>query len=331
MELLTVKEVAELKGCSVRAIQLAINAGTLVCQTTVNQNNRPQYFIPLTALDPKLQKRYCAQKYGAAPDSLRTPMKDKPARKLRTLEEFSAEERDQIERWIVLLKDWQSYRDRYTGSLADADREFLASAQRQYPGLKLSYDILRRRWRAWQDGDLAGLVDNRGKWKRGTTSIPQEIRDVFLYTYLDETCLPIAKCYEATRLIIRQERPELESRIPSYDAFYRFAKQAVPLPVATLARHGDKAYNDRCGLFVDRLYDEMQSNDYWIADGHTIDVISKADDGSESRHRLTLSAFIDARSGIYVGWVVTDNPSSDATLLALRKAIRRYGISDLHL
>ena len=113
--------------------------------------------------------------------------------------------------------------------------------------------------------------------------------------------------------------------MPSYATFNRWAHEC-PVPLATLARDGEKAFNDRCGLYVNRFYDDMASNDYWIADGHTIDVITQTAEGADSRRRLTLSAFIDARSGIYVGWVVTDHPSSDATLLALRKAIRRYGI-----
>lgn len=172
--------------------------------------------------------------------------------------------------------------------------------------------------------DLEGLVDKRGR-KKGASDVPQVIKDLFLYTYLDETAPPVKKCMEAVELILKEKQPELLEQVPSYATFNRWAHEC-PVPLATLARDGEKAFNDRCGLYVDRLYDDMASNDYWIADGHTIDVITQAGDGSQSRRRLTLSAFIDARSGIYVGWVVTDHPSSDATLLALRKAILRYGL-----
>ncbi|MEG2929643.1 MAG: transposase, partial [Oscillospiraceae bacterium] len=43
-------------------------------------------------------------------------------------------------------------------------------------------------------------------------------------------------------------------------------------------------------------------------------------------HRIYLTAFMDARSGIFTGYYVTTAPSSYATLLALRKGILEYGI-----
>ena len=43
-------------------------------------------------------------------------------------------------------------------------------------------------------------------------------------------------------------------------------------------------------------------------------------------HRLYLSAWLDARSGIFTGWYVTDGPGSQATLNALRKGILKFGI-----
>lgn len=41
-----------------------------------------------------------------------------------------------------------------------------------------------------------------------------------------------------------------------------------------------------------------------------------------------LQHFFDARSGIFTGCYVTDAPSSQATLIALRKGIAKYGIPE---
>jgi hypothetical protein len=202
--------------------------------------------------------------------------------------------------------------------MSEADAAFLRD-------LDISVKTLYRHWAAYQLKDWEALVDNRGICTRGKTALPGEIRDLFEYFYLDEHGLSIKKCYELTRDFLRLEREELLSALPSYATAYRWAS-SMSAPVVCLAREGDKAFNDRYGIFVDRLYDDMASNDYWIADGHRIDVITKAENGTEKLHRLTLTAFIDARSGIYVGWVITENPSSDATLLALRKAIMKYGV-----
>lgn len=325
MELLTVKEVAQLKGCSDRYVKaLALN-GSLISQTTTNNRNRKMYLIPLTALEPRLQIKYYKQKYGEVPDSLQKTKKRTAPAKPKAMENFTAEQRQEIELWENILSDWQNFRNSFHGSKAAADMEFVRKCRDNYPDVKISKDILYRKQSALKQNSLDGLVDKRGHWKKGTSRVPKTIKDIFFYVYLDERALPVSKCEEATRFIVQEERPELLPQMPSYDTFYRMAK-AFSKPVATLARKGEKAYNDRYGIFVDRFYDDMASNDYWIADGHTIDVITKADDGTEQRHRMTLSAFLDARSGIYVGWVVTENPSSDSTLAALRKACMRYGL-----
>ena len=63
-----------------------------------------------------------------------------------------------------------------------------------------------------------------------------------------------------------------------------------------------------------------------IRDSHTFDVQTLGADGS--KHRLYLTAFIDARSGIFTGWHVTETPSAYAVLLALRRGILERGIPE---
>lgn len=319
MELLTVKEVAALKGCSDRYIREIIGKSKIECQTQKAINGHPQYLIPLTALDTSLQRKWYKQHGKKPPAKLRGSEKP-PPKVVRPLEFYGKSQREQIDRWIDLLERWQRFRSDFTGPMAEADAAFLRAE-----GLDVSVKTLYRRWAAYKNKEWDVMVDNRGHCNKGRSEVPREIRDLFEFFYLDERAFSIKKAYEITRLFLEQERPELLPSLPSYATAYRWAT-SMPGPVATLARAGDKAFNDRYGIFVDRLYDDMVSNDYWIADGHRIDVITKSEDGRERQHRLTLSAFIDARSGIYVGWVLTDNPSSDATLLALRKAIMRYGI-----
>lgn len=320
---LTVKEAASLYNCSDQYIRKKISNREIPAEN----HGRAGYRIPLSALEPALQRKWYQQHKQEIPPELRRRQRKpkEPPATPQSIDDFTGAEREQIECWYHIIGGWRNYRSAAGKSKAEADREYIAIARAQYPDMQISYDVLTRKYTDLKAGNLAGVVDKRGKWRKGTTTIPDPVRDIFDYTYLDDACLSVKKCYEMTKLIVQQERPELADSIPAYDAFWRYTK-TLPVPTVTLARYGDKAFNDRCGVFVDRLYDDMQSNDYWIADGHTIDVISKAEDGSDCRHRLTLSAFIDARSGIYVGWVVTDNPSSDATLLALRKAILRYGI-----
>ena len=39
--------------------------------------------------------------------------------------------------------------------------------------------------------DLDGLIDKRGKWKKGKSSIPDPMWQAFLYFYLDERQHPL--------------------------------------------------------------------------------------------------------------------------------------------
>ena len=81
---------------------------------------------------------------------------------------------------------------------------------------------------------------------------------------------------------------------------------------------------DRCSPYIERLYDNLHANDVWIADNHTLDIQSSSEDGKT--HRLYITAFQDAKSGVLVGWNVTESLNSQSTILALRHGIMRFGI-----
>ena len=143
--------------------------------------------------------------------------------------------------------------------------------------------------------------------------------------YLDEAQHPIKACYEYTNMWIKQSAPQLLP-LPAYSAFYRKVQNDIPKPLEIMGREGMKAFRDRCAPYIKRTYEGMASNEWWIADNHTFDVQTKGADGSV--HRLYLTAFFDARSGIFTGCYVTSAPSSQATLIALRKGIMKYGIPE---
>lgn len=183
-----------------------------------------------------------------------------------------------------------------------------------------------RRWKSIKQNDLDGLIDKRGKWKKGKSDIQPEVWDAFLYFYLQEAQHPMMKCYEYMKLLLREDHPDLVADIPSYTTFTRRVKSDIPEAVEVLGREGQKAFRDRCAPYIRRTYESMASNEWWIADNHTFDVITQGDNGQ--RHRLHLTAFFDARSGIFTGCHVTENPCSQATLIALRKGILKYGIPE---
>lgn len=323
---LTVAQVAKLTNYNPRHVRRLVDEGTLPGEKRLNERNRPTYYIPLSALDAKQQRRFL----NSSPTQ---PQSEAPVRQVgespKPLEQFSLGEREQIAFWCELLEEWRQYRLSREGiPKADADTQFVMYAtvarQPEYQAIfnrefELTRPTLYRYWRSFRANELDGLVDKRGKATKGKSSIDTTVWQAFLSFYLDQRQYPITRCYEYTQLYIRKRYPELESELPHVASFYRKVERDIPLPVKVLGREGDKAYNDRCSPYIRREMDGMESNEWWVADTHTLDVISDMGDGKT--HRLYMNAFFDPRSYTFVGCTISDRVSSQATVATLRKCI----------
>ncbi|MEY8232855.1 Mu transposase C-terminal domain-containing protein [Oscillospiraceae bacterium 50-16] len=321
---LTAKQVANLMGCSSRWVRELAERKKIQGQKQFNADGSPEWVFPIDTLTPDLQQKYFYQLKASFPVP---PAGLLPERKVsKPLDHYTAEERKEITWWLKTVEDWQRYRNKYPGSKAEADDTFISLCAKTDPDHRLSVDMLYSRWKAIRENNLDGLVNKRGKNRKGKSTIPPEAWDAFQYFYLDEAQHPMMKCYEYMKLLMREEFPDLVADIPSYCTFTRRVKSDIPEALEVLGRQGEKAFRDRCSPYIRRTYEEMVSNEWWIADNHTFDVITQGDNGQ--RHRLYLTAFFDARSGIFTGCHVTTAPSSQSTLIALRKGILKYGIPE---
>lgn len=318
VEYLSTKEYAELKGCSDRLVRLQLQSGDLQAIETVSSRGTKEYRIPLSTLEPALQRRWYRAHKLELPPELRHKLPDSEPASSRTLEEMSEDERAQVAWWLRILDGWEAARS--TGCKADADARYIEYVE-QTEGVRLSYAALQRHAKAKASQNWDGLVDGRGKWRAGTSSIPDLAWQTFLSFWLDQRRFSAAKCYEYTGMYLQTVGQPTE--LPSLSAFRRRIDRDVSVAHQTYGRYGEKAYNDRCAPYLHRYLGDMESNDWWVGDNHTFDIISR--DGS-SLHRLYLTAFLDVRSGIFTGLYVTDKPCSQATLLALRNGIQKYGI-----
>ena len=320
---LTVKEVADLKGCSSQYIKKIVLEGSLKSEVSVNQNNRKKYLIPLSELSTHEQLKYYKSHNIEIPEELLAGRKPKAQHTHKEFDEFSAEQREEIAEWMRIIKAWDEYCAKSKLQKVPATEKFVQLQKVANPELNISKGILYRKKAALRADDLAGLIDNRGSWKKGTSSIPDVAWECFLYFYLDEAQHPINACIDYTRMWLEDKAPQYLP-LPDYSSFYRKVQTAIPKPLEIMGREGMKAFQDRCGTYIRRTYEGMVSNEWWIADNHTFDVQTKGENGEI--HRLYLTAFFDARSGIFTGCFVTNAPSSQATLIALRKGILKYGI-----
>ncbi len=326
MEEITVKEYAQLRGCTERYVTKLIAEKKLLAYERWGQggNKGLSYMIPLASIEPKLIAKYRriqSRKVGGSRTKELKPVL--PADK----EAMTEEEREEITLWKKILSEWDEYRPPGMNREA-ATGQYVSYLQAAYPEQKFSARILYRKKQALKELGEAGLVDRRGKHDNHKKAIPKEVFDIFEYFFLDQSRKSVELCMTLTKLEISQH-PERydQSLLPlaSRDTFSREIDRSIPVPVQKYYREGEKACHDECANYIERSYDDLHSNDIWVCDNHTFDIF--VNDGESSKPaRVYLTAFLDVRSRKMVGWYVTDVPSSDATLQALRRGITAYGI-----
>ena len=108
-------------------------------------------------------------------------------------------------------------------------------------------------------------------------------------------------------------------RSPSRHTVWRIVK-AMPRPLLSLGREGDKAYRDQYDIVYRR--EARAPNEIWQADHTPLDLVARRTDGREGRPWLTVIS--DDFSRAITGFAFSfDAPSSIRTALALRQAIWR--------
>lgn len=320
MEQLTVREYAQLKGCTERWVRNMVQEGRLKTEISFGTGGTSgkSYLIPLASIEPKLQKKYMRLHKEKFPEL----EKNQPAL-VKSLEELTCEERQEVNFWLAVLNQWQYFRE-HTENKKIGDEKFVNYLQEKYPGKKFSPRMLLRQWKALQEQGEAALIDRRGKHENHKKAIPDPVFDIFQFYYLDESRKSVKKCIELTELAIREEMPELLPLATSA-TFARKIEKEIPAAVLQYFRYGEKAFKDKCAPYIERMYEDLNSNDIWVCDNHTFDVFVN-DEKHQKPVRVYLTGFLDVRSRKMVGWYVTLNPCSDATLFALRRGIEHYGI-----
>ncbi|MCL2697926.1 MAG: Mu transposase C-terminal domain-containing protein [Oscillospiraceae bacterium] len=307
---LNLAEASEIKGCSERHIRRLIAN----CKLEAITDDTGKYIIPVSSLPENLQRKYY-RKLSACGERER----GKPPRPLCT---YSDAEREQIALWNKIIKQWRLFHD-MSDDKKGLDEMFVDNIKRQHPELEISLTTLYRKYKAYKEKNYDELIEKRGGWNKGRIKTPQHIIDAFLWFYLNDRQPTVSQCYRAVHEWTQKFHPGDISIIPSERSLRRQAL-ALPEAIITLCRKGEKALKDQHCPYTERLYDDLEANDVWVGDNHTFDFITEGEHGK--RHRLYLTAFIDVKSGVIVGFNITENPSSYSTLLALRDGILKYGL-----
>lgn len=317
-------------GVSIRHVRRLAQEAKLSYTMGKNERNRPEYLFPLSSLPTDIQRRWYAQ-HGekAETTELLTATDqgatDKPGAVRKTpgkkpLDEYTVVEREQIAFWMNTVAEWREFRQG-SGKAADLDEDFVERVRARHPDRQISRGTLYRKWQAVRENDWDSLVDNRGKARKGWSSIHPDAWEVFSGLYLRQTQLSVERCMELTEEWALENRPAALP-LPSVQTFQRGVRQ-IPPEVVCYAREGPRRWWAKYSPYISRQYDEIASNDIWVGDTYTMDIVTRAENGQ--LHRMYLSAWVDVRSGIFVGWGISDGSCSQNSVNALRDACVRQG------
>lgn len=330
MEYLSVPEYAKLTGKTRQCISKNIRLGKIPAMGMVGElgggTGGVSYRIPVDSLDPKTYGKYIREQKKK--NGIQTP-KPERIRELPTLEGMSEEERREVAFWKNVISDWLAFRSQ-PGKKEDLDTQFYEELQGRYPEMKLSVQIIKRKEKALRDYGEAALIDGRGKHGHHKKVMPDEVFDIFISFYLDQSRPSVEKCMELTETWFRHEGRKDMLPLPSSQTFCREILRRILPAELVYCRKGEKACVDTMLPSLKRNYDDLYSNSIWVCDNHTFDVF--VNDGEHEKPvRVYLTAFQDVRSRKFVGWEVTMNPCSQATLIALRRGIEENGLPDMIL
>lgn len=224
---------------------------------------------------------------------------------------------------LKIVRDYKQFKADYPK--ADKMTAFLRQYNDSHPDKPLNKNKLNH-WEKLYDRDgVSGLIDKRGTWNKGVSSIPEDVKQVFLAYWLQPKGTKsggpsVASCYRLTQMNF----PHVP--LPSISTFERLT-QDYPKAAKTLAQKGKKAYQDGFEPYIMRNYENLHTNQQWTADNHVCDVLVRFPDGHVGRPWVV--AFEDMSSRYMVGFhVIEGDPNADHILDAFIAAVGEYGIPE---
>ncbi len=321
--LLSTADAAELEGVAPRSMR---RKATKISAVRVAANTSTlgyEYRIPLRELSEKAQARYYTQHPMAHPAP--PAPKPAPAERLegKTMEELTDRQREQAAHWTRVVLEWRRYIADHPKRRTQMTAAFVEEYNRWHPDRPITERTLRHKWKLYREFGEIALADGRADRTTGDTAIPDVAWSVFLQWWLDEGQPTVLHTYNILKAWARLDMPELLP-LPSVDSFYRAVKR-IPQPVLKFFRFGDKVFEDEAVMYIQRMYEWIDSNDVWVADYHTLDVFARCDyTGRIFRPHAVV--WLDVRSRKILSLVLCESSNSDGVISSFRKAVQTYGI-----
>ena len=185
---------------------------------------------------------------------------------------------------------------------------------------KLLYDWKKKS----KSGQVEKLTDKRGGYNRGQSKIPEYYKKRFETLYLQQTKPSIQSCFNEVKI----EANLKGDYIPGIKAFRNLVKNMHPA-ILTLAREGQKAFDDTCMPYIERDYSLLEPNEFWVSDHHLWDIFVRVPDnkGGWKLERPWGSYWMDMRTRKIMSSIIrTESPNADVVLCSFGLGVEHFGI-----
>ena len=185
-EWITIQKAASLCSVSYETMKKSIQRGKFVC-ICVNGKGRggKQLRILLESLPQETQDRY----YGITPD--------RPAPETsNTYTSLSDKQRKCVDEKVLAVTEYTKFKRQYHKQ--GVTREFLKRFSEEHPEIDVNMDKLEDWVNKYAENGIEGLIDRRGRHNKGSSSLTEEMQDIFNKYYLTDKKPSINQCYTAT-------------------------------------------------------------------------------------------------------------------------------------
>jgi len=170
---------------------------------------------------------------------------------------------------------------------------------------------------------LLGLVDARGGGKFFSELINPDAFELFKSMYLTRQRLSVKLCWQNINFVNKNEGRGW--KVPNLPFMYRYVKSQIPLPVQILHREGIKTYEEKCAPHIEIDPDSVEPGEVWVGDHSQFNCWI--------RHRGRwirpwITCWEDMRSRLIVGYWISASPNQTTILLAMKRAVEKYGPPD---
>ena len=311
---ITIKELAELKGVSTRAIRLS--RGKYQTRDIVVKGGK-SFEILLSSIEPELQEKYyskfvpiLSEKQLPAPLDFHKPNKAKIIALAR----------------LDLLNLWKNQRKNQNNK-TQFDNDFLSAynAQVLYPEIyaklgNVSIGSLQR-WKRvlGNSNNYELLIPNYHYEDYSRTCLTDYEKQIFLKLLLHPNKFSIGKAISLAQYVLKSQGQEY---IPAPPTFRRFANwyKANYFDKWTLLRDGEKALKEEVIPHIKRDISKIEVGEVLVADGKRLN-FQVINPFTGKACRATLIGFLDWKSTALVGYEIMLEENTQNIASALRNAV----------